>query len=99
MEGDFLTIYDQHGRILVKVKKTLSRLYLLKLKLVLSCMVADDSLELTWTWHKRYGHFNFKLFRRVFSQEIVRGLPKLDIPKNICRDCIATKSISLCSLV
>ena len=53
MECGFLTIYDQHGRLLVKVKKTLSRLYLLKLNPVLSCMVADDSSELTWTWHKR----------------------------------------------
>ena len=60
MEGGFLTIYDQHGRLLVKVKKTLSRLYLLKLNPVLSCMVADDSSELTWTWHKRYGHLNFQ---------------------------------------
>ena len=49
MGGSFLTIYDQHGRLLVKVKKTLSRLYLLKLNPVLSCMVADDSSELTWT--------------------------------------------------
>ena len=44
MEGNFLTIYDQRGRLLVKVKKTLSRLYPLKLNLVLRCMVADDSL-------------------------------------------------------
>ena len=45
MEGDFLTIYGQCGRLLVKVKKTLSMLYLLKLNLVLSCMVANDSSE------------------------------------------------------
>ena len=49
MEGGFLTIYDHYGRLLVKVKKTLSRLYLLKVNLVLSCMVAYDSSELTWT--------------------------------------------------
>ena len=91
MEGGFLTIYDQHGRLLVKVKKTLSRLYLLKLNLVLSCMVADDSSELTWTWHIRYGHLNFQSLRRLSSKEIVRGLPKLEIPENICRDCIASK--------
>ena len=91
MEGGFLTIYDQHGRLLVKVKKTLSRLYLLKLNPVLSCMVAEDSSELTWTWHKRYGHLNFQSLRRLSSKEIVRGLPKLEIPENICRDCIASK--------
>ena len=91
MEGGFLTIYDQHGRLLVKVKKILSRLYLLKLNLILSCMVTDDSLELTCTWHKRYGHLKFQLLRKLSSKEIVRGLPKLEIPENICRDCIARK--------
>ena len=59
MEGSFLAIYDQCGRLLVKVKKTLSRLYLLKLNPVMSCMVASDSSELTWTWRRRYGHLNF----------------------------------------
>ena len=37
MEGDYLTIYDQYGRLLVQVKKTLSILNLLKLNLVLCC--------------------------------------------------------------
>ena len=54
-------------------------------------MVADDNSELTWTWHKRYEHLNFQSLRRLSSKEIVRGLPKLEIPENICRDCIASK--------
>ena len=56
MEGVFLTIYDH----LVKVKKTQTKLYLLKLNLVLSCMIADDSSKLTWTWRRRYGYLNFQ---------------------------------------
>ena len=83
MEGGFLTIYDQHGRLLVKVKKSLSILYLLKLNPVLSCMVAEDSSKLTWTWHKRYGHLKFQSLRRLSSKEIFRGLHKLEIPENI----------------
>ena len=79
MEGGFLTIYDQCGRLLLKVKKTLSRLYLLKLNPVLSCMVANDSSELTWTWHRRYGNLKFQSLRRLSSKDIVRGLHKLEI--------------------
>ena len=91
MEGCFLTIYDQHERLLVKEKKTLSKLYLLKLNLVLNYMVADDTSELTWMWYRGYVHLNFQSLSRLCFQEIVRGLPKLEIPKNICPDCIATK--------
>ena len=28
---------------------------------------------------------------RLSSQETIRGLSKLEIPKNVCHDCIATK--------
>ena len=83
MEGGFLVIYGQCGRLLVKVKKTLSRLYLLKLNPILSCMVAGDSSELTWTWCRRYGHLKFQSLRRLSSKEIFRGLPKFKIPENI----------------
>ena len=54
-------------------------------------MVADDSSELTWMWHKMYGHLNFQSLRRLSSKEIVRGIPKLEILENICRDCNASK--------
>ena len=73
MKGSFLTIYDQCGRVLVKVKKTPSKLYLLKLNLVLSCMVADDSSKLTWTWRRRYGYLNVQSLRRLSSKKIDRG--------------------------
>ena len=52
-EGVFITIYDHHGRLLIKVKKTLSRLYLLKHNPVLRWIVRDNSSNLTWTWHRR----------------------------------------------
>ena len=47
MEDGFLTIYDQRGRLLVKVKKTLSKLYLLKIRPLLTCIIVDDTSELT----------------------------------------------------
>ena len=53
IEGGFITIYDHHGRLLIKVKKTLSKLYLLKQNPVLRCIVRDNSSNLTWTWHRR----------------------------------------------
>ena len=49
IEGRFLIIYDQCGKLLVKVKKTLSKLYLLKLNPILTCIITDDNSELTWT--------------------------------------------------
>ena len=45
---------------------------------------------MTRQWHRRYGHLNFQSLKRLSSKEIVRGLPKLEILENICRDCIAS---------
>ena len=91
MEGSFLTIYDQRERLLVKVKKTLSKIYLLKIRPLLTCVIVDDTSELTLTWYQRYGHLSFQFLRRLSSQEIVRGFPKLVFPENICYDYIITK--------
>lgn len=37
-------------------------------------------------WHRRYGHLNVKDLRRLVSQEMVGGLPKL---KNVEIDCVS----------
>ena len=88
MEGGFLTIYDQYDRLLVNVNKTLRKLYLLKLNLILSCMVVDGNSKLTWTWHRRFGDLNHEEI--IFSRDC-SGFPKLEISENVCCYCITTK--------
>ena len=52
-----LTIRDENGRLLTRIKRSSGRLYLLKLYTLENCLqVSEDA---TWKLHKRYGHLNF----------------------------------------
>ncbi|KAK2973849.1 hypothetical protein RJ640_003257 [Escallonia rubra] len=41
-----------------------------------------------WLWHRRLGHVHMDLIKKLFSKELVRGLPKLKFVKDkVCDAC------------
>jgi hypothetical protein len=73
-----LRIFDQHGVLLAKVARDKD--------LVVGrpvCLVAHAS-EAAWQWHARYGHLNFGSLRKLATQRMVRGLPKLTQVEKVC---------------
>lgn len=64
-----LTIHDSDGLLLIKVRRSQGRLYLLHLDIIEGCnLVQQDTSRL---WHKRYGHLNFSYLMQLSSQNIV----------------------------
>src|SRR5579859_5107045 len=58
------------------------------------CLVANPSSEL-WKWHRRLGHLSFDLLARLSSLDLIRGLPKLKIEKNlVCSPCRHGKMVA-----
>ena len=50
-----------------------------------------DSTEL---WHAKLGHMNFKDMIKLSKRGLVRGLPKLELPKgNLCGPCQLGKQV------
>lgn len=47
--------------------------------------------DITWTWHKRYGHLNFQPLKIIFSQKMVKGLSKRETIEDIWQDCVNFK--------
>jgi len=44
-----------------------------------------------WKWHNRFGHLNFQHLFDLNEKKIVRGLPPIKIPEEVCRECIQCK--------
>ncbi|CAJ2647569.1 unnamed protein product [Trifolium pratense] len=44
-----------------------------------------------WLWHYRMGHLNFKDLTVMQRQNMVTGLPKIEMPEEMCEDCIQSK--------
>ena len=57
LEKFVLTIHDDKGRFLTKIKQSSGLLYLLELNIDENCLQTHE--DTTWEWHKRYGHLNF----------------------------------------
>jgi hypothetical protein len=71
IEGGNLCVLDQERRLLVRVKRTANRLYVLNLNVDAPvCLLAkvDDP---TWLWHARLGHLHFRAVNAMSKHHMV----------------------------
>lgn len=58
--GEFVWVYDKQGKLLMKVKRSVNRLY----KIILECSkptcMQSEVNDSSWLWHLRMGHVNFQ---------------------------------------
>jgi hypothetical protein len=58
------------------------------------CFLARSSSEL-WKWHRKLGHLSFDLFSRLSKLNLVRGLPRLRLEKElVCASCRNAKMVA-----
>ncbi|WVZ81780.1 hypothetical protein U9M48_029122 [Paspalum notatum var. saurae] len=86
-----LRVRDPKKELLVKVPRSANRLYKAVLTIarpvaLLAC-AGDDA----WRWHERYGHLGFDGLKKLTRSAMVRGLPQLDHPDQLCEACLAGK--------
>jgi transposase InsO family protein len=58
------------------------------------CFLAHSSSEL-WKWHRKLGHLSFDLLSRLSKLNLVRGLPRLRLEKElVCAPCRHAKMVA-----
>lgn len=91
MKKPYLTLKDARGNLIACVKMTKNRLFPLTLRHdTLKCMkgvIKDES----WLWHLRFGHLNFEGLKLLSTKNMVKGLPHIDHPNEVCEGCILGK--------
>jgi hypothetical protein len=70
-----LKIHDDNRRMVAKVSRTSSQLYILKLQLARPVCLAVHHDDSAWLWHECYGHLHFDALRKLARDGMVRGLP------------------------
>jgi len=91
IEGGVLRLYDVQRRLLAKVYRSPSRLYLLDMNIAAPVCLTARVGGMAWRWHERYGHLNFQALRKLKRLEMVRGLPAIDHVDQVCEDCVLAK--------
>ena len=86
-EGDTCDIYDPKGNNIVRVKMQQKCFPIQwQYKAEEKSMQAKAN-ELTWLWHKRYGHCNSKSLKLLSDKNMVKGIPLISETTDVCDAC------------
>lgn len=91
MKDQFLTMRDQDGELLMKVKRGQNRLYKITLKVGTPVCLYSKISEDAWKWHARLGHINFESMRFMAKKNMVKGMPNIKHQSQICESCLVGK--------
>lgn len=91
MENNSLSIFNQHKKNVVKAQLSQNRTFRVVMSVVKhQCFTASENKE-EWSWHLRFGHLNFKDLSLLGQKGMVNGLPKVKVPKTVCKECVQWK--------
>lgn len=91
LNGDMLWVYDKEEKLLMKVKRSVNRLYKILLNTAEPMCMLSKYDEESWLWHARLWHVNFQAMKLMSSQHMVYGLPKIIQQKSTCVGCLMAK--------
>lgn len=91
VKGGVMRIHDEERRLLAKIHRSPSRLYILDTEIARPVCLATHTMEDLWLWHARYGHVNFGALRKMGHDKLVHGMPLLDQVDQLCDACLASK--------
>lgn len=91
LEHGVLRIYEPGHKLLARIERSASRLYLLNLDTGRPICLSARSDQAAWHWHARFGHLRFQSLRRLAHHDTVRGLPHIDQIEQVCEACLAGK--------
>lgn len=101
LQGEYLWVRDNHGKLLMKVKRAANRLYKIRIEdsgsveksgCDLVCLLSKVERD-SWLWHSRLGHVNFAALTLMSKEQMAYGLPKLIQPKKTCEGCLMSKQV------
>ncbi|MCF8701902.1 DDE-type integrase/transposase/recombinase, partial [Corynebacterium sp. MC-10] len=91
MKDHSLSIRDNKNNLITKVPMSKNRMFLLNIQNdVAKCLKACYK-NVSWLWHLRFGHLNFGGLELLSKKDMVRGLPFISHPNQLCEGCLLGK--------
>jgi hypothetical protein len=86
-----MQICEEDGRLLARISRGLTRLYMLELHITRLVCLTVQADEESWHWHARFGHTGFATLQKMGREEAARGMPILEQVEQLCESCLAGK--------
>ncbi|KAM2649885.1 hypothetical protein EV1_013946 [Malus domestica] len=82
--------YDK-GRFIAKVKMSKNRMFPMNIQNDVAKCLKICYKDASWLWHLCFGHLNFGGLELLSKKEMVRGLPCISHPDQVCEGCLLGK--------
>ncbi|KAK2440889.1 putative mitochondrial protein [Trifolium repens] len=90
LENNVMEVFDSHKNTILRAPISQNRTFQVQIS-ANQCLASIKIGDEAWLWHMRYGHLNFKSLSYLKSNELVKGLPTIRTPKDICQHCLLCK--------
>lgn len=86
-----LTISDDRGIPISQVQMSKNRMFTLNIPHDSPKCLSAIALDKSWLWHLRLGHLNFDGLRLLSKKKMLKWLPSIDHPNEVCESCVLGK--------
>ena len=86
-----LFIKNGKGDLIAKVKMSKNRLFPLNIQNDIAKCLKACYKDASWLWHLQFGHLNFGSLKLLSKKRMVRGLPCINHPNQLCEGCLLRK--------
>ncbi|CAJ2639360.1 unnamed protein product [Trifolium pratense] len=95
LKNNNLSIRDHSNKFIAKVPMSRNRMFVLNMQNDVAQCLKMCYKEESWLWHLRFGHLNFGGLELLSKKEMVRGLPYINHPNQVCEGCLLGKQFKM----
>ncbi|GAU10148.1 hypothetical protein TSUD_420080, partial [Trifolium subterraneum] len=95
LKNNNLSIRDHSNKFIAKVPMSRNRMFVLNIQNDVAQCPKMCHKEESWLWHLRFGHINFGGLELLSKKEMVRGLPYINHPNQVCERCLLGKQFKM----
>ena len=91
LKDNNLPIRDSGSNLIAKVLMSRNRMFMLNIQNDVEKCLKTCYKDIDWLWHHLFGHLNSRGLQLLFKKEIMRGLPFISHPNQVCKGCLLGK--------